>query len=69
MVGRWKSWGFYMLNSPKTNQRKARCADCKRLLQKGEGIGHKYPMFSGGGEYYYLCPGCDRKRKEKEGKA
>jgi len=58
-----------MTNIPRTNQRKARCADCKRLLQKGEGIGHKYPMFSGGGEYYYLCPACDRKRKEKEGKA
>ena len=55
-----------MVETPRTNQRKARCADCRRLLQKGEGIGQKYVMSIGSGEFYYLCPGCDRKRKEKE---
>ena len=50
------------------NVRKAKCADCGRLLQKGEGIGQKYMMSIASGEYYYLCPGCDRKRKEKETK-
>jgi hypothetical protein len=55
-----------MTDQPRYNQRKARCADCKRLLQKGEGLAQKYPMFSGDGQYYYLCAGCARKRKEKE---
>ena len=57
-----------MTDMPRYNQRKARCADCRRLLQKGEGIAQRYLMFSGNGEYYYLCPACDRKRKEKEAK-
>jgi len=55
-----------MPERPRTNLRKARCADCKRLLQKGEGIAERYPFFSGGGEYYYLCVGCAKKRQEKK---
>lgn len=50
------------------NARKARCADCKILLQKGEGLAQEYPMFHGNGQYFYLCAGCDRKRKENEAK-
>lgn len=48
----------------RTNKRKATCADCKRLLQKGEGVAQRYAMFHGTGEFYYLCPVCDKKRKE-----
>lgn len=56
------SWGEMMMVAG-TNKRKAKCADCKRLLQAGEGIAHRYPMFHGKGEFYYLCSGCDRKRE------
>ena len=58
-----------MAETQRYNQRKAKCADCKRLLQKGEGLAQRYPMFGGGGEYYYLCAGCAKKRKEKEEKS
>lgn len=52
-----------------TNVRKAHCGQCKRLLQKGEGVRYRYAMFHGNGEFYYLCPGCDKKyREEKEKK-
>ena len=44
------------------NKRKAKCADCKIVLLKGEGIGEKYPMFHGTGQFFYLCPPCKLKR-------
>ena len=48
-----------------TNKRKVHCGDCKKPLETGEGIGHRYPMFHGTGEYYYLCVDCDQKRKDE----
>lgn len=50
------------------NKRKAKCADCKSILQKGEGIGEKYPMFHGNGQHFYLCPPCKKLRVERDEK-
>lgn len=47
------------IQAPPTNKRKAKCADCKRMLLAGEGIGHEYPMFHGNGRFYYVCPRCE----------
>ncbi len=49
-----------------TNKRKAKCADCKRVLLAGEGIGHEYPMFHGNGQFYYVCPRCEEIREKEK---
>lgn len=49
----------------KRNDKKTFCNKCFRLIQKGEGIGLAYKA-NGKTDYYYLCPGCDRKRAEVE---
>lgn len=46
------------------NKRKAKCAQCKKPLAKGEGIGVPYPMFHGNGQYYYMHPECKALRDE-----
>lgn len=50
------------------NQRKCKCADCKKELPAGEGIQHSYPMFHGKGQFYYCCPPCDAAREVTERK-
>jgi len=44
------------------NSRRCNCADCKKALEKGEGIQYQYPMFHGNGQFFYLCPEDDQKR-------
>lgn len=46
-----------------TNVRKAKCADCKRVLEPGTGIRREMPWFQGHNPYFYLCESCDGKRK------
>ena len=50
------------------NVRKCKCADCKRVLLAGEGIQHRYPMFHGTGQFFYVCPPCDVIREATEQK-
>jgi len=54
------------IQGPPTNKRKAKCADCRRMLPAGEGIGHEYPMFHGNGQFYYVCPRCNEIREKDE---
>lgn len=46
-----------------TNARRCKCADCRAILEKGQGVRHIYDMFHGRGQYYYCCPECDAKRE------
>ena len=48
----------------KRNDKKTRCYRCLSLLQKGDGIGIKYTVYEDMTDYFYFCPGCDRKRAE-----
>ena len=54
------------IQAPPTNKRKAKCADCKRVLLAGDGIGHEYPMFHGNGKFYYVCHRCNEIREKDD---
>lgn len=44
------------------NKRKAKCGDCRRVLEPGAGIQHQMGWFGGRNPFYYLCETCDKKR-------